>query len=137
MTVDQIVEETRSLPQDVVAELVDRILLTMHGGEEPEGRAPGRAQFIAVLAKFAADPCRASGRSHGRQDPADRRPVKPHAFHPEADAEYAEAAQHYAQIQPDLGGRFYDEIEAAIGAARTGSGFGFGAGLRKDGCGAG
>jgi hypothetical protein len=36
MTVDQIVEETRSLPQDVVAELVDRILLTMHGGQEPE-----------------------------------------------------------------------------------------------------
>lgn len=35
MTVDQIVEETRSLPQDVVAELVDRILLTMHGGQEP------------------------------------------------------------------------------------------------------
>ena len=40
--------------------------------------------------------------------------MKPHAFHPEADAEYAESAQHYAQIQPDLGGRFYDEIEAAI-----------------------
>lgn len=35
MTVDQIVEQTRSLPQDVVAELVDRILLTMHGGQEP------------------------------------------------------------------------------------------------------
>jgi len=35
MTVDQIVEETRSLPQDVVAELVDRILLAMHGGQEP------------------------------------------------------------------------------------------------------
>ncbi len=35
MTVEQIVEETRSLPQDVVAELVDRILVTMHGGQEP------------------------------------------------------------------------------------------------------
>ena len=35
MTVDQIVEQTRSMPQDVVAELVDRILLTMHGGQEP------------------------------------------------------------------------------------------------------
>ena len=34
MTVDQIVEETRSLAQDVVAELVDRILLTMHGAQE-------------------------------------------------------------------------------------------------------
>lgn len=35
MSVDQIVEETRSLPQDVVAEVVDRILLAMHGGQEP------------------------------------------------------------------------------------------------------
>ena len=35
MSVEQIVEETRSLPQDVVVELVDRILLTMHGGQEP------------------------------------------------------------------------------------------------------
>jgi hypothetical protein len=36
MTVEQIVEETRSLPHDVVAELVDRILLATHGGQEPD-----------------------------------------------------------------------------------------------------
>jgi len=42
--------------------------------------------------------------------------VKPHLFHPEADAEYAAAARFYAKIQPELGGRFYDEIEAAIAA---------------------
>ncbi len=35
MTLDQIVEETRSLPPDVAVELVDRILFTMHGGQEP------------------------------------------------------------------------------------------------------
>ena len=40
--------------------------------------------------------------------------MKPHLFHPEADAEYAEAARFYAGIRPELGGRFYDEIEAAI-----------------------
>ncbi|MDR1010487.1 MAG: addiction module protein [Opitutaceae bacterium] len=34
MTIDQIVEESRSLPQDMVAELVDRILLASHGGQE-------------------------------------------------------------------------------------------------------
>lgn len=34
MTVEQIVEETRSLPPDVVAEVVDRILLAMQGGQE-------------------------------------------------------------------------------------------------------
>jgi putative addiction module component (TIGR02574 family) len=35
MTLDQIVEETRQLPQDVRAELVERILLGAHGGIEP------------------------------------------------------------------------------------------------------
>ena len=34
MTLDQIVEEARQLPQDVVAELVDRILETQHSGTE-------------------------------------------------------------------------------------------------------
>lgn len=32
MTLDSIVEETRHLPADVVAELVDRILCARHGG---------------------------------------------------------------------------------------------------------
>ncbi len=34
MTLDSIVEETRQLPADVVAELVDRILRARHGGVE-------------------------------------------------------------------------------------------------------
>ena len=34
MTVDQIVEEIRSLPRDVVADLVDRVLMESHGGQE-------------------------------------------------------------------------------------------------------
>jgi len=41
--------------------------------------------------------------------------VKAHAFHPEADEEYADAARYYARIRPELGGRFYDEIERLIG----------------------
>lgn len=40
--------------------------------------------------------------------------MKSHALHPEADQEYAEAAQHYADISQELGGRFYDEIERLI-----------------------
>ena len=36
--------------------------------------------------------------------------MKPHAFHPEAAGEYADAANYYAQIDPELGGRFYDEM---------------------------
>jgi hypothetical protein len=40
--------------------------------------------------------------------------VKPHAFHPDAEGEYADAASYYARINPALGGRFYDEIERLI-----------------------
>jgi hypothetical protein len=32
MTLDQIVEETREMPGEVVAELIDRILVARHGG---------------------------------------------------------------------------------------------------------
>jgi plasmid stabilization system protein ParE len=40
--------------------------------------------------------------------------LKPHVFHPAAAAEYADAAEYYAAIQMELGGRFYDEIERLI-----------------------
>ena len=40
--------------------------------------------------------------------------MKPRRFHPEADEEYAEAAAYYAKVSPELGGRFYDEIERVI-----------------------
>ena len=36
ISLDEIVEETRNWPPDVVAELVDRILLARHGGVEPK-----------------------------------------------------------------------------------------------------
>jgi 2',3'-cyclic-nucleotide 2'-phosphodiesterase (5'-nucleotidase family) len=39
LTLDQIVEETRQLPADTVAELVDRIVLAKHGGMTPEREA--------------------------------------------------------------------------------------------------
>jgi putative addiction module component (TIGR02574 family) len=35
ITLDEIVEETRHMPPDVVTELVDRILVARHGGTEP------------------------------------------------------------------------------------------------------
>jgi hypothetical protein len=35
ITLDQIVEETREWPGEVVAELIDRILLARHGGMAP------------------------------------------------------------------------------------------------------
>ena len=40
--------------------------------------------------------------------------MKPHAFHPAADEEYTRAAEHYAGINPELGRRFYDQVERLI-----------------------
>ena len=40
--------------------------------------------------------------------------MKPHAFHPEANQKYAQAAEYYANIAPRLGVRFHDEIESLI-----------------------
>lgn len=40
-------------------------------------------------------------------------------FHREADAEYARAAQHYAEISPKLGQRFYRVIEELLLDIRT------------------
>ena len=45
MTLDEIVEETRHLPPDVVGELVDRILLARHGGIEPEVEAAWKMEI--------------------------------------------------------------------------------------------
>ena len=44
MTLDQIVEETRHLPPDVVAELVDRILSARHGGIDPAVEAAWKTE---------------------------------------------------------------------------------------------
>jgi toxin ParE1/3/4 len=40
--------------------------------------------------------------------------VKPYAFHSQAREEYAQVAQFYSAIAPELGGRFYDEMERLI-----------------------
>ena len=40
--------------------------------------------------------------------------MKHYAFHREAETEYAKAAEYYARIDPELGQRFYDEMERLI-----------------------
>jgi plasmid stabilization system protein ParE len=44
--------------------------------------------------------------------------VKPFAFHPEASEEFNEALRYYAEIDPALSGRLYDEIDRLITEAR-------------------
>jgi putative addiction module component (TIGR02574 family) len=52
MTLDQIVEETRQLPQDVRAELVERILLWAHGGIEPSVEAAWKLESQRRIAEI-------------------------------------------------------------------------------------
>ena len=52
MTLDQIVEETSQLPADVVAELVDRILLARHGGIEPAIEAAWKTEIGRRIAEI-------------------------------------------------------------------------------------
>ena len=44
--------------------------------------------------------------------------MKSRAFHPEARAEFAEAALYYASIQSELGQRFHNEMEPLISEVR-------------------
>lgn len=44
ITLNQIVEETRELPSEVVAELLDRIMMARHGGVEPPVVAAWKAE---------------------------------------------------------------------------------------------
>ena len=45
--------------------------------------------------------------------------MKQHTFHPVAEKEYTDAANYYFQINAELAGRFYDEIERLIHNIRT------------------
>ena len=51
MTLDQIVEEARQLPPDVVAALVDRIFLARHGEIEPEIEAAWKREIDRRIAE--------------------------------------------------------------------------------------
>ena len=45
ITLDQIVEETREMPGEVVAELVDRIMIARHGGVEDSVDSAWKAEI--------------------------------------------------------------------------------------------
>lgn len=50
LTLDEIVEETRQMPTDVVAELVDRIMVARHGGLESSIEAAWRTEVHRRIA---------------------------------------------------------------------------------------
>ena len=54
LTLDQIVEETRNLPTEVVAELVDRIIVARHGGVEPTIASAWKSETDRRIAEIEA-----------------------------------------------------------------------------------
>lgn len=54
MTLDQIVEETREMPVEVVAELVDRIMVARHGGVEPSVASAWKTEADRRIAEIEA-----------------------------------------------------------------------------------
>jgi putative addiction module component (TIGR02574 family) len=54
ITLDQIVEETRELPSEIVAELIDRILVARHGDIEPSVAAAWKNETDRRLAEIEA-----------------------------------------------------------------------------------
>ena len=52
ITLDQIVEETREMPSEVVAELVDRILVARHGGIESSVAGSWKAETDRRIAEI-------------------------------------------------------------------------------------
>jgi putative addiction module component (TIGR02574 family) len=52
MTLDQIVEETRELPSETVAELVDRIMVARHGDIDPSIAAAWKTETDRRLAEI-------------------------------------------------------------------------------------
>ena len=54
ITLDQIVEETRELPGEVVAEQIDRIMVARHGGMNPAIATEWKAETSRRIAEIEA-----------------------------------------------------------------------------------
>lgn len=52
ISLDQIVEETREMPAEVVAELIDRIMLARHGGVDPSIEAAWKSEIDRRMAEM-------------------------------------------------------------------------------------
>lgn len=52
ITLDQIVEETREMPNDMVAELIDRILVARHGGVQTSAADAWKAETDRRIAEI-------------------------------------------------------------------------------------
>jgi putative addiction module component (TIGR02574 family) len=54
ISLDEIVEETREMPAEVVVELIDRITMARHGGIEPDIASAWKAEIDRRIAEIEA-----------------------------------------------------------------------------------
>lgn len=52
ISIDQIVEETREMPPEVVTELIDRIMVARHGGIEPTAAQAWKTEIDRRIAEM-------------------------------------------------------------------------------------
>jgi putative addiction module component (TIGR02574 family) len=55
ISLDQIVEETREMPGEVVAELIDRIMAARHGGVEPSVSTAWKGEIDRRIAEIQSE----------------------------------------------------------------------------------
>jgi uncharacterized protein (DUF433 family) len=114
MTLDDIVEETRRLPADVVAELVDRILSAQHGGIAREIEAGWKKEIHTRMTEIK------TGKVKGvpvEESLARARKIAGlwnTSYIQRRTKKLTEAVRYYTAVDPELGIRFYREIERLI-----------------------
>jgi hypothetical protein len=114
MTLDQLAQEALALPSESRALLADKLMESLDTAELDD-----IDRLWATEAKRRRDEVRTgtgtddSWRRGFGASPPSPRPMR-YEFHPEALAEYDEAAHYYAEQQADLGLRFIASVEHAI-----------------------
>ncbi len=85
MTLDQIVEATREMPGEVVAELVDRIMAARHGGAEPSVVEAWKSETDRRIAEIESGKVKGVPLEGIAGACAQNRRSVNHLLHPEAD----------------------------------------------------
>jgi len=78
MTLDEIVEETREMPAEVVAELVDRIMVARHGGIEPSVASAWKTEIDRRIEEIQSGKVKGVPLEESLARAQNSRAVKPH-----------------------------------------------------------
>ncbi len=93
ISLDQIVEETREMPGEVVAELIDRIMAARHGGVEPSVAIAWKTEIDRRILEIESGKVEGIPLEESLARARNRWSVR-HLLHPEADEEFAGAIRY-------------------------------------------